>query len=89
MLSVCFMELETDYEGNNIDIEKTEDPDVCSQLCASTKGCLFWTWRMANTTCALKNSDSGRRDDLDATSGSKECGISMKLILKLTHFTIE
>ena len=46
MLSDCFREMETDYEGNDIHIEKMEGKDSlirCGDLCAATEGCLFWT----------------------------------------------
>ena len=87
MLPGCKIERNIDYEGHDIHHE-TADMRACRNLCASTEGCLFWTWKRENK-CSLKDSDSGKRNYTGAYSGNKKCGISKNLISKLAHFTTD
>merc|ERR1712070_1049353 len=50
--------------------EHTSSADDCCSTCASTSGCVGFTWVTANQECWLKSSIASLRSDPDVTSGS-------------------
>ena len=71
------MEQEIGYRGNDLKpskTKKTANKQECSDYCAATPGCLFWTWQTRTKKCYLKSSKAGRRKARNAVSGNSECG---------------
>ena len=74
VFSGCAIEHDIDYHGNDIDNKVLENMQACADMCASTTGGQYWTWKVADKTCYVKSSNSGRETDIGYVSGKKECG---------------
>ena len=70
------MEQDIDYYGNDIVNQVVESIQACAEICASTEGGQFWTWNRENKICFVKRSNSGRKNDARAVSGSRLCARS-------------
>ena len=78
-LSGCIVEKHVGYPDQNIAASSTEETaQACAERCASTEECLFWTWGLHKKDCNVKSSDSGRRYNPNAISGTRVCGLSKR-----------
>merc|ERR1719494_1543085 len=73
----CIVEKHVGYPDQNIAASSTEETaQACAKRCASTEECLFWTWGSHKKDCNVKSSDSGRRYNPNAISGTRVRGLS-------------
>ena len=78
VFSGCAIEHDIDYHGNDIVNKVLENIQACADMCASTSGGQFWTWKVADKTCYVKSSNAGALEHDHVISGSRKCG-SMRL----------
>ena len=53
--------------------ENIKTKEECCTACKNKEGCTFFTYRKEKEKCWLKNSDAGRKVDVEAVSGSVDC----------------
>ena len=56
--------------------EAGEEHYECAMQCASTEGCVGWTFSIATLRCWLKSDDSCKGNLDGWISGNKDCGSS-------------
>ena len=82
-VETCF-EDNIDFRGNDINADPTDEnygrgagkrasSNECQELCRLTEHCVFFTYKLSSSECWLKTTDSGRRSQTGAISGSKVC----------------
>ena len=70
--TVCFLDPNVDYSGNDINIAPASSMEVCRDRCANWPGCPFFTYDPYNDSCMLKASNAVRSVRNGWTSG-KPC----------------
>ena len=66
---------EYDYD---IKAEIAKNQDECANLCAATKGGLFWTYKDETKWCIVKTAVSEKVFDPRYVSGNRACGLTGK-----------
>ena len=77
----CNLEDNIDYQGFNIwgSGEVVESKEACARLSFSRDDALFWTFRKDNRQCYLKDSNSVKKENTEAVSGNRECGMGEQI----------
>ena len=83
--SGCVIEDQMNYKIHNLDNVTNpttqESAQACAEHCAASEGGRFWTYNKENKACWLKTSDSKKKKQANAISGSRACGLSKQLVL--------
>ena len=68
------------YPGfeEEIRMETVKNQDECANICAATKGGLFWTYQDEIKRCFVKTAVSEKVSDNQFVSGNRACGLTGK-----------
>ena len=74
----CF-ENNIDYTGHDVRFLQAASALECQELCLERTDCFYFTFLHGSMSCALKSREAigGRSSLPDATSGPRECRISV------------
>lgn len=62
--------------GNDVKVMKVgRGHNECASNCASTKGCVAWTFKISTSYCWLKSDESSKGKAEDWMTGTKSCGL--------------
>ena len=70
------MEYGIDYHGNDVEVLHDitlEHWSDCAKRCLDHSACSYWTFKVAENICALKNSDAGWEKQDNTMSGPSDC----------------